>query len=121
MIRLIALAERDFFDDRNETRTDRLTCPRCRRVNEYRMQWVVRTRKAGILPGADARDRALFAMLRDDMIRVDDAVTCSTCGKKFDILRTIRSSSSSPAPDRGQCILHIGAVASDSDPFNVRL
>jgi len=33
----------------------------------------------------DERDRALYAKLRDYMIRVDDAVTCKTCGKKFDI------------------------------------
>ena len=35
--------------------------------------------------GADEGDRALFAKLRDYMIRVDDAVMCKTCGKKFDI------------------------------------
>ena len=29
--------------------------------------------------------RALYAKLRDYMIRVDDSVTCKTCGKKFDI------------------------------------
>jgi hypothetical protein len=85
MIQGMALEERDFFDERNETRTDRLTCPRCRRVNEYRMRWLVRTRKARIPPGADTRDRALFARLRHYPIRVDDAVTCSACGKKFDI------------------------------------
>jgi hypothetical protein len=49
------------------------------------MRWVVRTRKDRIPHGADERDRALFAKLRDYMIRVDDAVTCKTCGKKFDI------------------------------------
>src|SRR5262249_59391427 len=81
----MALDERDFFNNRNETRIDKLTCPRCRRVNEYQMRWVVRTRKDRVPPGADARDRALFAKLRDYMIRVDDAVTCKTCGKKFDI------------------------------------
>jgi hypothetical protein len=36
-------------------------------------------------PGADERDKAMFAKLRDYMIRVDDSVTCKTCGKKFDI------------------------------------
>ena len=46
---------------------------------------MIRTRKDRIPPGADDRDRALFAKLRDYMIRVDDAVTCRTCGKKFDI------------------------------------
>ena len=81
----MALDERDFFNNKNETRTDKLTCPRCRRVNDYQMRWVVRTRKDRIPPGADERDRALFAKLRDYMIRVDDAVTCKTCGKKFDI------------------------------------
>jgi hypothetical protein len=81
----MALDERDFFHNRNETRSDQLTCPRCKRVNEYQMRWVVRTRKERLPPGADERDRALYAKLRDYMIRVDDAVTCKTCGKKFDI------------------------------------
>ena len=81
----MALDERDFFNSRNETRTDKLNCPRCKRVNEYQMRWVVRTRKDRIPNGADERDRAMFAKLRDYMIRVDDAVTCKTCGKKFDI------------------------------------
>jgi hypothetical protein len=77
--------ERDFFNNRNETRTDKLSCPRCKRVNDYQMRWVVRTKKDRIPPGADERDRALYAKLRDYMIRVDDAVTCKTCGKKFDV------------------------------------
>ena len=81
----VALDERDFFNNKNETRVDKLTCPRCKRANDYQMRWVVRTRKDRIPPGADERDRALFAKLRDYMIRVDDAVTCKTCGKKFDI------------------------------------
>jgi uncharacterized protein YbaR (Trm112 family) len=83
---MIALVdERDFFNNKNETRIDKLTCPRCKRTNDYQMRWVVRTRKDRIPSGANERDRALFAKLRDYMIRVDDAVTCKTCGKKFDI------------------------------------
>ena len=82
---VVALDERDFFNNKNETRLDKLACPRCKRVNEYQMRWVVRTRKDRIPPGADERDRALFAKLKDYMIRVDDSVTCKTCGKKFDI------------------------------------
>jgi hypothetical protein len=81
----MALDERDFFNNRNETRTDKLTCPRCRRTNDYQMRWVVRTKKDRLPHGADERDRALYGKLRDYMIRVDDAVTCKTCGKKFDI------------------------------------
>ena len=85
MIASMALDERDFFNNRNETRNDTLTCPRCKRANEYQMRWVVRTRKDRVPPGADERDKALYAKLRDYMIRIDDAVTCKTCGKKFDI------------------------------------
>jgi hypothetical protein len=81
----VALDERDFFNSTNETRTDRLNCPRCKRVNEYQMRWVVRRKKDRLPGGADERDRALYAKLRDYMIRVDDSVTCKTCGKKFDI------------------------------------
>jgi DNA-directed RNA polymerase subunit RPC12/RpoP len=81
----MALDERDFFTNRNETRNDKLTCLRCKRENEYQMRWVVRTKKDRLPPGADERDRAMYAKLRDYMIRVDDAVTCKTCGKKFDI------------------------------------
>jgi hypothetical protein len=44
-----------------------------------------RTKKKALPPGADARDRALFAKLRDYLIRMDDDVTCKTCGKRFEI------------------------------------
>lgn len=81
----MALDERDFFNNRNETRTETLSCPRCRRQNEYQLRWVVRTRKDRLPPGADERDRALFAKLRDYMIRIDDNVVCKTCRTKFDI------------------------------------
>ena len=81
----MALDERDFFNSRNETRNDTLSCPRCRRQNEYQMRWVVRTKKDRLPPGADERDRALFAKLRDYMIRIDDSVVCKTCKTKFDI------------------------------------
>lgn len=44
-----------------------------------------RTKKDRLPPGADARDRALYAKLRDYLIRMDDDVTCKTCGKRFEI------------------------------------
>jgi len=38
------------------------------------------------MPGrADAADRAKFDKLRDYLLRIDDDVTCKTCGKRFDI------------------------------------
>ena len=81
----MALDERAFFSDRNETRPARYACPRCSRTNEYTIRWVRRVKKDRLPAGADERDRAKFAKLRDHLIRVDDEVTCKTCGKKFEI------------------------------------
>src|SRR6476620_10221490 len=81
----MALDERDFFNNKNETRTDKLSCPRCKRVNEYQMRWLVRTKKDRLPPGADERDRAMYAKLRNYMIRVDDVLTCKRCQRKFEI------------------------------------
>src|SRR5262245_61275969 len=81
----MALDERAFFSDRNETRPARYSCPRCNRTNEYNVRWVRRVKKDRLPPGADERDRAKFAKLRDHLIRVDDEVVCKTCGKKFEI------------------------------------
>ena len=36
-------------------------------------------------PGADERARAMFAKVKDYLVRVDDDVTCKTCGKRFDV------------------------------------
>lgn len=81
----MALDERAFFFDKNENRTERLSCPRCRRTNEYSVRWVRRTKKDRLPPGADDRDRAKFAKLRDHLIRVDDEVVCKACSKRFEI------------------------------------
>lgn len=81
----MALDERAFFSDRSENRSERLSCPRCRRTNEYSVRWVRRIKKDRIPPGADERDRAKFAKLRDHLIRVDDEVVCKACAKRFEI------------------------------------
>ena len=81
----MALDERAFFSDRNETRPAKYACPRCHRTNEYSVRWVRRVKKDRLPPGADDRDRAKFDKLRDHLIRVDDEVVCKTCGKKFEI------------------------------------
>ena len=77
--------ERDFFTERAETKPAQYTCPRCKRRNEYQVRWMRRTKKDRLPPGADARDRALYAKLKDYLIRMDDDVTCKTCGKRFEI------------------------------------
>jgi DNA-directed RNA polymerase subunit RPC12/RpoP len=81
----MAIPERNFFTERPELKPASLTCPRCRHRDDYQVRWVRRTRKDRIPPGADDRDRALYAKLRDHLFRVDDDVTCKRCGKRFEI------------------------------------
>jgi hypothetical protein len=81
----MALDERAFFTEKPETRTGRYQCPKCRRTGDYGIRWVRRSKKSAPPAGADDADRAKFAKLRDYLLRLDDEVTCKTCGKKFEI------------------------------------
>ena len=81
----MALDERNLFTEKPETRQARYQCPRCRRTGDYGIRWVRRSRKDRLPPGADDADRAKFAKLRDYLLRLDDEITCKTCGKKFEI------------------------------------
>lgn len=81
----MALDERAFFAERPETRNGRYQCPRCRRTGEYAIRWVRRSKKDRLPPGADEGDRAKFAKLRPYLLRLDDEVTCKTCGRRFEI------------------------------------
>ena len=81
----MALDERAFFTEKPETKQARYQCPKCRRTNEYSVRWVRRTKKDRPPSGAGEEDRAKFAKLRDYLLRVEDEVTCRTCGKKFEI------------------------------------
>lgn len=77
--------ERQFFTERPEQRPASFQCPRCRRTNEYAVRWLRRTKKAQPPSGADQRARAMFDKVKDHLVRVDDDVTCKTCGKRFEI------------------------------------
>ena len=81
----MALDERAFFTEKPENRPGRYKCPRCGRTNEYSVRWVRRAKKDRLPPGAGEEDRAKFAKLRNYLLRVEDEVTCKTCGKKFEI------------------------------------
>jgi hypothetical protein len=79
--------ERDFYDERQETKKANLTCPHCRQENEYDINWVVRTKKRQLPGRADERDRAKFAKARSYMVRRDDLLACKNmrCRKRFEI------------------------------------
>ncbi len=81
------MEERDFFDERQETRKHTLTCPHCQQSAEYDINWLVRTKKRSLPPRADERDRAKFAKARSYMVRRDDIVGCKNlrCRKRFEI------------------------------------
>jgi hypothetical protein len=81
----MAMHEREFFQERPETRSTTVTCPRCRHQAEYAVRWIRRTKKPRLPPGADERDRALFAKLRDYLVRVDDEVQCARCRRRIEI------------------------------------
>jgi hypothetical protein len=81
----VALDERAFFTEKPETRPGKYQCPKCHRTNEYSIQWVRRKKKDRPPQSADEADKAKFAKLRDYLLRLDDQVTCKTCGKKFEI------------------------------------
>ena len=87
---VMALDERAFFNEKPESRQGRYQCPKCRRTNEYSIRWVRRSKKDRPPSGADDQDRARFAKLRDYLLRLDDEVTCKTCGKKFEIPSSTR-------------------------------
>ena len=77
--------ERDFFDERQETKPANYSCPHCRERADYEVRWLRRTRKAQPPRGANEMDRARFQKSRDYMVRVDDQLTCQRCRKRFDI------------------------------------
>ena len=77
--------ERDIFDEKSEVKKATFSCPFCRERHEYDVRWLKRTKKKSSPRHLNQQDQARFQNSRDYMIRVDDAVTCKTCGKKFDI------------------------------------
>ncbi len=81
------MEERDFFDEKPETRTANLTCPHCRQAAEYELGWFVRRKKKALPPRADDRDRAKFAKAKSYMVRRDDMVACKNvrCRKRFEV------------------------------------
>ena len=81
------MEERDFYDERQETRKTTLNCPHCRQAAEYELGWLVRRKKKQLPPRADDRDRAKFAKAQSYMLRRDDMLVCKNirCRKRFEI------------------------------------
>lgn len=79
----MAFDEKAFFIEKPENRPAKFPCPRCKRVNDYSLRWMRRTKRKDRQPQGE--DRAKFDKLRDHLLRLDDEVTCKSCGKKFEV------------------------------------
>jgi hypothetical protein len=79
--------ERNFYDEKEETKQIPLNCPHCRQENSYPVRWKTRTKKAQLPRDANDSDRAHYEKARSYMVRVDDMVACRNirCRKRFDL------------------------------------
>jgi len=77
--------ERNFYDERPETKSIKLMCPSCHREDLYPIRWMVRTKKKELPRGAGEEDKKRFANARSYMVRVDELVACRKCRKRFEL------------------------------------
>jgi hypothetical protein len=77
--------ERQFYVEKQETKTIPLTCPACRKEDNYPIRWIVRTKKNELPRGAGEEDKKRFALARSYMVRVDELVACRKCRKRFEL------------------------------------
>ena len=82
---VIVMNERDFFNERQETKRASYSCPHCRERADYDVRWLRRTKKPQPPRGMNEQQKAQFAKARDYMVRVDDMLTCARCRRRFDI------------------------------------
>jgi hypothetical protein len=104
---VVAMEERDFFDEKPETKTHTLVCPHCSQPGEYPLNWLVRRKKSQCPKGADEYDRARFNKAQSYMVRRDDLVGCKNirCRKRFDVagiqsVAYMQEAAVGPAEDR---------------------
>ena len=94
--------ERQFYMERQETKSISLVCPSCRKEDSYPIRWMVRTKKKELPRGAGEEDRKQFAQARSYMVRMDELVACRKCRKRFELtgqsVVLIADSSGGPPP-----------------------
>src|SRR6201998_2387106 len=92
--------ERPFYIEKQETKTIPLTCPACRKEDNYPIRWIVRTKKSELPRGAGEEDKKRFSLARSYMVRVDELVACRKCRNRFEITGqvVVLSSTTVPSP-----------------------
>jgi hypothetical protein len=93
--------ERQFYNEKPETKNITLMCPACRKEDTYPIRWIVRTKKNELPRGAGEEDKKRFALARSYMVRVDELVACRKCRKRFELTgqSVVLTSSNTPAPN----------------------
>ena len=81
------MQEKDFFNEKTESKPHTVDCPSCRQSGEYQIRWIRRTKKPSLPPRANEDDQLRFKAARDYMVRVDDVLHCNNpgCGKRIEI------------------------------------
>ncbi len=96
--------DRNFYTEKQETKTLTLVCPSCRKEDNYPIRWMVRTKRNELPRGASEEDRKRFANARSYMVRVDEMVACRKCRKRFELT--------------GQTVVLLGSSAPASGDFD---
>ena len=94
--------ERQFYDERPETKPQKLMCPSCKGEDTYPIRWMVRTKKKQLPRGANDEDRAHFNKAQSYMVRLDDLVACRKCRKRIELT--------------GQSVVLSGGASAATDP-----
>jgi uncharacterized protein YbaR (Trm112 family) len=92
--------ERAFYDERQETKTQKLMCPSCRREDDYPIRWMVRKKKAQPPRGVNRDDMVKFEKARPYMVRLDEVVACRKCRKRIELTgqSVVLTSANMPSP-----------------------
>jgi hypothetical protein len=77
--------ERQFYIERQETKSLPLVCPSCHKEDSYPIRWMVRSKKNELPRGAGEEDKKRFAQARSYMVRIDELVACRKCRKRFEL------------------------------------
>jgi hypothetical protein len=76
---------RAFYNEREETKKQKILCPHCKNEFEFPVRWKVCMKKKELPRGMGEEDRMRFAKSTSYMVRLDDLAVCYKCRKRFEL------------------------------------
>lgn len=76
---------RAFYNEREETKQQKLLCPSCRNEFTASIRWKVCMKRRELPRNASSEDRMKFAKASSYMVRLDDLVACHKCRKRIEL------------------------------------